>query len=480
VLRFMQQRIAGLQRVALCGLAVRKLNRAFKAESIPYTLDFETLQWVLEGRRLGRPLDVAVLPSSHAIADIAVALRQQGLQLVSSYLFKERCSAQHWLLRSRLLGAVKIEVRFLEATGEGTLRTRFFYRDKSEGAANSCTVFQLTTAEPTQIVQRRVLFAGSVDVVKSNDPFAIARIRSELRRPRDFRSVSAKHWGVETLDERGYFHDGMPPKSAETIRRAHDEQIDILRQVTDFCAERSLHPLLADGSLLGAVRHQGYIPWDDDIDLWMLRSEFEELVESTLPEGLAVLHYTTNDKYHLGFAKIVRLESAFEWSYPRGLQPAGASIDVFPLDWSGSPERFSERGRARLVRLLRQVIRAKYRFPESKRRHGRRLLSRLLPGVAWHRILRALVVAPPIGEKTNLTSWFSGYPASRASYPVTWILPAGQLRFEGLTMAAPRDPARVLTRTYGDFTKLPSPAKRTSPNHFLKLRESEQLIQQSA
>jgi glycosyltransferase involved in cell wall biosynthesis/phosphorylcholine metabolism protein LicD len=479
-LRFMQQRIAGLRRVAVCGLATRKLNQAFKAESIPYTLDFETLQWVLEGRRLGRPIDVAVLPGTHAITDIAVALRQQGLQLVSSYLYRERCSAQHWRLRSRLLGTVKIEIRFLEATSEGTLRTHFFYRNETTGTANSCTVFQLTTSRPTEIVQRRVLFAGSVDVVKSSDPFATARIRPELHRPRDFRGVLAQHCGIETLDETGYLYYGMPPKSTETIRRVHDEQMDILEEMLNFCAERSLHPLLADGSLLGGVRHQGFIPWDDDIDLWMLRSEFEELVASELPEGLTVLHFTTNEKYHLGFAKIVRLESAFEWSYPRGLQPAGASIDVFPLDWSASPERFSERVRARLVRLLRQLIRAKYRFPESNRRLGRRLLSWLLPGVAWHRILRALVVAPPLGEKTNLTSWFSGYPAHRASYPAAWILPAGELQFEGLTMAAPGDPARVLTRTYGDFMELPPPTKRSSPNHFLKLRESEQLIERSA
>lgn len=474
-----RRRIGAARRAAICALAARKLDRAFRAESVPYTLDFETLEAAHEQRRLDSPLHVAVLPNSRTIADISVAMRQHGLQLVRSHLYEEQCTAQHWRLRKHLLGTAKIEVRFLEAASEGTLRTHFFYTDKSAGPTNSRAVSMLTTVRPAEIVRRRVPLAGSVNMVKPGDPFATARMRPELRPPRDIKSLAAHDSEVETLDGRGYFYDGMPPAPTETVRRARDEQMGILKQVLDFCAERSLHPLLADGSLLGAVRHQGYIPWDDDIDLWMLRSEFDELVASELPEGLALLHYTTNKKFHLGFAKIVRLGSAFEWSYPRELQPAGANIDIFPLDWSASPDRFVERVRARLVRFLRQVIRAKYRFPEAKRRRSRQFVSRLLPGVIWHRVLRALVVAPSLG-KTNLTSWFSGHSASRASYPATWIIPAGELRFEGVSVAAPKDPPRVLTRTYGDFTEQPEPAKRTSPHHFLKLRASEQASQRSA
>ena len=194
-------------------------------------------------------------------------------------------------------------MRFLEAAADGALRTHFFYGDKSAELSNSRAVFELTTAPPTEIVQRRVLFAGPVDVAKPGDAFAMDRIRPELHRPRDFRNASAADWGIKALEENGYFHNGMPPKSAEIIKRAHDEQLGILGQLLDFCADRDLKPLLADGSLLGSVRHQGYIPWDDDIDLWMLRSEFEELVASELPDGMEVLHFTTNDKYHLGFAK---------------------------------------------------------------------------------------------------------------------------------------------------------------------------------
>jgi glycosyltransferase involved in cell wall biosynthesis/phosphorylcholine metabolism protein LicD len=469
-----QRRINGARRVAIYGLAARKLHRAFRAEGIPYTLDFESLRAVHEGRRLGTPLEVAILPNAHAVTDVAVALRQRGMELVRSYMHEERCIAQEWRLRRPLLGLARVELRFLEAAPDGTVLTRFFRAIKSPVPSNEGVVVQLRTAAPARFGERPVAMAGAIRVVDSADPFTVSRTRPALRPPRDILRLAARLPDMEILQGPGYFHYGMPPDPPATVQRARDEQLDTLKRVLEFCAERSLHPLLADGSLLGAVRHQGYIPWDDDIDLWMLRNEFEELVASELPEGLAILHYTTNDRFHLGFAKIVRLESAFEWSYPRGLEPAGTSIDVFPLDWSASPERFGERIRAMLVRFLRQVIRAKYRFPEARRRRTRQVVSWLLPGVLWHRVLRALVVAPPLGKRTNLTSWFSAYPASRASYPAAWILPPGELSFEGVPVPAPRDPARVLTRTYGDFMELPGPAKRTSRNHFLKLRAGEE------
>ena len=467
------RRVGALRRTVIAARATRKLDRAMVHESIPYTLDLESLLAAHAGRRLASPIQVAILPNNRAVADIIVAMRQQGLQLVRSNVYDEKCTAQLWRLRSRLFGIAKVEVRFLEPSSAGSLRTWFFYSDESPEPVNSRRVVRLTTVQPKNIARQKIRLAGTASVAGADDPFCTTRTTPDLLPPRKIRSLAESRADIEVLEEKGFVFHGMPPAPTATVEQARSEQMGILSQLLDFCAERSLRPFLADGSLLGAVRHEGYIPWDDDIDLWMMRSEFEELVASELPEGLAVLHFTTNDRYHLGFAKIVRLGSAFEWSYPRDLHPAGANIDIFPLDWSASPDGIAERIRGRLVRFLRQVIRAKYRFPESRRRWGRRLLSRLLPGTAWHRILRALVVCPPLGKKSNLTSWFSGHPAKRASYPATWIAPAGELQFEGMPVAVPRDPPRVLTRTYGDFMELPVPAKRTSPNHFLKLRASE-------
>ena len=69
----------------------------------------------------------------------------------------------------------------------------------------------------------------------------------------------------------------MTPISPEQVRIA---MLDILQEVHDFCERHSLTYFMAFGTLLGAVRHKGFIPWDDDIDIWMPRPDYERFIAS--------------------------------------------------------------------------------------------------------------------------------------------------------------------------------------------------------
>ncbi|TDT17306.1 phosphorylcholine metabolism protein LicD [Ilumatobacter fluminis] len=453
--------------------ALRRVDRALRAASIPYTLDLSSLEQANEHQRLSGRLEIAVLPGEYELGDVSIALRQQRFRLIRSYVHDDRCFAQRWRVRRRFLGATLVEVRYLATEPDGSTKTRFFFRDSggNDGvAANEGAVAELHSVAPRPVVDRRVALAGPVRAVEPSDPFAATRTAPDFARPRDFEQLATTLPDVVIADEPGCFYDGMPPIDPSLADRARVEQMSILRRLLEFCESEGLQPMLGDGSLLGAVRHGGYIPWDDDIDLWMTRPDFERLVTSQMPDGLAVLHHTTNRRFHLPFAKVVHLDSVFEWSFPADLDPAGANVDIFPLDSSASPEYLQERLRARAVRFLRQVLRAKYRFPEANRRLSRILIGRLLPGYCWHRILNAVVTARLPRRPTNVTSWFSAYPPRRASYPVAWMLPPTTLQFESVEVAAPRDPRRVLTRTYNDYEGLPPAAKRTTANHFLKIR----------
>lgn len=111
-------------------------------------------------------------------------------------------------------------------------------------------------------------------------------------------------------------------------------QLDVVQALHDFCIENNIKYSLACGSLLGAIRHNGYIPWDDDIDVYMEREDYNKFV-SVFPKSnnpiykLACLE--TDERWHIPYGKLyddrtLIIEDAPDWL------PIGVNIDVFPVD----------------------------------------------------------------------------------------------------------------------------------------------------
>lgn len=115
-------------------------------------------------------------------------------------------------------------------------------------------------------------------------------------------------------------------------------ELEVLEVFREICQKHNLTYYADWGTLLGAVRHKGFIPWDDDIDLCMLRQDYERflsIVNEELPEGFQVLSVYSNDLHEQPFARMV---NAVTISYqPERLQkfhgcPYVVGIDIFPLD----------------------------------------------------------------------------------------------------------------------------------------------------
>lgn len=113
---------------------------------------------------------------------------------------------------------------------------------------------------------------------------------------------------------------------------AKEIMLGILKYVTDFCNSNNIKYILSDGTLLGAVRHKGFIPWDMDIDISMLRNDYDkfiELWENT--ESYTLLYPGIDKKYQLGFLKIVHNDT-IAYENNRKTFYGGPWIDIFPLD----------------------------------------------------------------------------------------------------------------------------------------------------
>ena len=136
----------------------------------------------------------------------------------------------------------------------------------------------------------------------------------------------------------------MRKLSAAEVREL---QLNMLKYIDCICKENNLRYSLCYGTLIGAVRHNGFIPWDDDIDIIMPRNDMEQLIkliDNSSNYGIAYVN--TNDFYYYAFPKIY-LKHTFLKSVTSNHQDElmgyGVYIDVFPIDGlPGSPESHNE------------------------------------------------------------------------------------------------------------------------------------------
>lgn len=122
-------------------------------------------------------------------------------------------------------------------------------------------------------------------------------------------------------------------------------QLDILQSVHDFCVKNNIKYSLAYGTLIGAIRHKGYIPWDDDVDIMMPRDDYERFINlfNGSYKDLIVLAPGITNKYYAPYANVINTKTVLIESRLKTKNQLGIKIDVFPID--SVPEKESERER---------------------------------------------------------------------------------------------------------------------------------------
>lgn len=121
-----------------------------------------------------------------------------------------------------------------------------------------------------------------------------------------------------------------------TLRRLQLTQLEILRVFDRICMEHGLKYSLYAGSLLGAVRHQGFIPWDDDLDVCMSRADYDRFIalwDSVKPEGYLLQNKENTPAFTQSFTKIRKDHTTFlQYESEKGKYHTGIFLDVFPVD----------------------------------------------------------------------------------------------------------------------------------------------------
>lgn len=120
-----------------------------------------------------------------------------------------------------------------------------------------------------------------------------------------------------------------------TLEETHHVAFEIMKEIHEFCVNNNIQYSLAYGSLLGAIRHKGFIPWDDDIDIWMTRPNFEKF-SKTFKSNKGYRHLSVYDKDSLiCYDRVYETKNTYVKNMPKACDgKTGIWVDVMPLDYA--------------------------------------------------------------------------------------------------------------------------------------------------
>lgn len=258
----------------------------------------------------------------------------------------------------------------------------------------------------------------------------------------------------------------------------HQVDLDIVKEVVSICEKHGLRYYMLGGTMLGAVRHQGFIPWDDDIDLGMPRRDYERFLKvapKELPAHMKVVNYRTDPEYQYYITRILDTETkVVEERIGNDNKYTNASIDIFPID--GTPNNPFLR-KIYFFRVLYHRALMSLCYKDSiDRKRPRGKAERLLLWVMERIPVEKLTT--PYKQKAKIDKLLrrqklkgSRYVGNiMGAYRTREIVPAGYYGrgklypFEGLELRGMSMAHEYLTHTYGDYMQLPPEDQRKT--HF--------------
>lgn len=269
----------------------------------------------------------------------------------------------------------------------------------------------------------------------------------------------------------------------ENLSKVQKLILDEFAYIYQYLQEKKMPYYMLGGTLLGAVRHKGFIPWDDDIDIGIPRPQYEQFlreIEDYLPDHLSLQTYSVSEKHHYYFARVVDKRYSLKRKGSLEERNENVWVDIFPLD--GMPNnafvRMIHKFRLLATRAMYHIsCFEKVNLKRPNRPLSERIVIKFVQITGFGRKsdtrkkldkLDKLMKKYPI-EKSNYVCNFMGQYKFKEMFPKSYYGNGKLYPFEDYMLMGPEDYDKVLTQMYGDYMTPPKDADKNA--HAAELNE---------
>ncbi len=261
------------------------------------------------------------------------------------------------------------------------------------------------------------------------------------------------------------------------LERIKKIEMELMAEIDRICKKHDITYFLVGGSMLGAVRHQGFIPWDDDMDIGMLRDDYDKFRRVCPKELKANLRYQSFDcepTSHYIFDKVRLEDTYFNTAFSNRFNDIqnGIFIDVLVFDKTGNTKS-AQRTHIKLVKIFRRLLNVRWVNVARKGIHykaSRRFLPlmRCVPYKFYHRCLDKALTLYHKNPKSRYLIDGVGLNLHKGAFPAEWFSDFIDMKYENMTFKVPVGYDGYLRMWYGDRYMELLPLSSRFSGHFLK------------
>jgi len=256
----------------------------------------------------------------------------------------------------------------------------------------------------------------------------------------------------------------------DVLKKIQNIELEMLKEVDRICRKYSIIYELDGGTLLGAVRYGGFIPWDDDIDIRMLRKDYDrfcDVCQDEFGDKYFLQTYHTDSEYRWGYGRVLKNNTEYCRADHEMINSRnGIFLDIFPCD------NMPEKGFQKQIYNFRCYIARKIGYSVVGAMYEKNHAKRLV-----YKVLSSIPIKVAANEFDRLASKYDNkqtkyvrtpgwhWKQESKGYLRSWLTEYKEIKFEDMVAYAPKDTDGFLRYMYGDDYMTPPPENERNPQH---------------